>query len=179
MNNQQQPTYIKLQRKNSQLVLPLFWGTEDPDIESWIAELETLFEIHGIWDDERVEIACNAIAGTARFWLSRMQCQGKNLIVKFRSESWNTFKGEIKTNFFNPNRQLKLKEKLKSMKQGDSSIYNHVMAFRELAALLPNLPESEKVQIFCQSCQNVLQHPHAEFSSLENAFEASFLTKET
>lgn len=178
MNTQQlQPLYIKLLRKNTQIILPIFRGTLEPEVEEWIAELEALFEIHGIADDERVVLAANALSGTARLWLSRTISKGTKLIIKFHSESWNTFKKEIGTSFSNPNREVALKGKLKALKQQDSSIYNHVMNFREVAALLPDCPESEKIQIFRQSCTSSSQDPETDISTLEGAFEAALHSK--
>lgn len=140
----------KLIAKGPKLAFPEFDGT-DPD--GWIRKSEKYFELVGIPNEHRVQIAVMYMVGRAEFWWRGTGCNANTLL-------WHHF-CRMLSDRFNEESSYEVIARFHGLKH-TTSVEDYVAKFEELMALVkrdnPSLLEFYFITSFVSGLQEPIQH---------------------
>jgi len=118
--------------------LDKYSGRKGEDLLAWLFTAKEHFSILNINEDEnRIVFAGTALTENAKTWYRSVRIEG-------RSMTWNEFEAALKAHFYPLDPVKHARDKLHPLMQ-TSSVRDYTAQFRQLAAIITNMAESEKL----------------------------------
>ena len=145
MDVSETPMEIQLKRFQS-LTPPILRGTETIfDCESWIDDIEILFDSLEYPDERRIKPVPNQLHDVARSWWITTK---RVLEQRGRVITWEIFRAEFYRRFFSVSYREDKKAEFENLSQGQLNIEGYVAKFSTLLRFAPNLAGNDEAVVY-------------------------------
>ncbi|XP_074318220.1 uncharacterized protein LOC141655015 [Silene latifolia] len=123
---------------------PVFMGVTDPVIlEGWIREMEKLFVVTHMPEEEKVDMASYYFREEADRWWDLM----KESLKAQPGFGWDQFKESVKARFYPESLRWKKQQEFLDLEQGDMTVEQYTSKFIELARFASMIIPTEREKI--------------------------------
>ncbi|XP_073153181.1 uncharacterized protein [Henckelia pumila] len=123
---------------------PTLKGTENSvECESWVEDIEDLFESLDYADDRRVKLVIHQLHEVAKVWWISTQ---RSLEHRGTVITWDVFKTAFYQRFFPISYRKEKGAKFASLQQGQLNIEQYVAKFTNLLKFAPHIADSDEAQ---------------------------------
>lgn len=117
---------------------PEFKGTTDPvEAQSWVKEIEKVFRVIKVAEDQKTAFAAYMLKGEASFWWESVEARENNV-------SWARFKELFFQKYFPRSLETNMEIKFLELKQGEMTVAEYEAKFTELARFAPHQVDTER-----------------------------------
>ncbi|XP_073137266.1 uncharacterized protein [Henckelia pumila] len=123
---------------------PYLNGKENPvDCESWLEDIDQLFESLDYSDDRRVRLIIHQLQGVAKSWWMTTKRAKEN---KGTAITWALFRAEFYKRFFPASYRKDKGAEFSNLRQGSMSIEDYVAKFDSLLRFAPHIADNEEAK---------------------------------
>ncbi|XP_073138475.1 uncharacterized protein [Henckelia pumila] len=119
-------------------------GTKNPvDCESWLEDIDQLFDSLDYNDDRRIRLVIHQLQGIAKSWwnTTKKALENRGTVI-----SWSLFKTEFYKRFFPVSYRKDKGAEFANLRQGNMNIEEYVTKFDNLLWFAPHVADSEKAK---------------------------------
>jgi hypothetical protein len=118
---------------------PSFKGSKDPlEADNWLKELDRLFKVMNVRDEQRVTLAVFMLKGDALEWWESTERTHEGGVV-----SWQQFVDLFRKRYFPDSLRLQKEAEFIRIEQGNQSVYEYERKFAELSRFAPHMVDIE------------------------------------
>ncbi|XP_073153179.1 uncharacterized protein [Henckelia pumila] len=119
-------------------------GKENPvDCESWLEDIDQLFELLDYSDDRRTRLVMHQLQGVAMsWWMTTKRCKEN----KGTEITWALFRAEFYKRFFPVSYRKDKGAEFENFRQGSMSIEDYVTKFDSLLRFAPHIADNEEAK---------------------------------
>ncbi|XP_073127431.1 uncharacterized protein [Henckelia pumila] len=124
--------------------LPTLTGTENSvDCESWLDDVDQLFDSLNYTDDRRIRLVIHQLQGVAKNWWTTTKRANEN---RGTVVTWSLFKTEFYKRFFPVSYRKEKGAEFAILKQGNLIIEDYVSKFDSLLRFAPHIADNEEAK---------------------------------
>ncbi|XP_073133376.1 uncharacterized protein [Henckelia pumila] len=123
---------------------PYLNGKENPvDCESWLEDIDQLFESLDYSDDRRTRLVIHQLQGVAKSWWMTIKRAKEN---KGTAITWALFRADFYKRFFSVFYRKDKGAEFANLRQGSMSIEDYVAKFESLLRFAPHISDNEEAK---------------------------------
>lgn len=132
---------------------PSYCGKDKESVETWLFQLEEMFDLHQITDDrQRITTAGNLLRDPAATWYRA----ARTGLTFEHLDTWDDFKRGLRGNFNGGDTVKKARDKLAELRMHDS-LRDYTREFRLTTMEIPRMAEDEKLDRFVRGLRTRLR----------------------
>ncbi|XP_073132155.1 uncharacterized protein [Henckelia pumila] len=123
---------------------PTLKGTENAvDCESWLEDIDQLFDSLDYTDDRRIRLVVHRLHGVAKSWwiMTKKEIENRGTVI-----NWNLFKTKFYKRVFPVSYKKDKGAEFATLKQGNLNIEEYVTKFDSLLKFAPHITDNEKAK---------------------------------